>query len=126
MSSPSLDCGKLWQAKPREFSMRTPWRISSRTPQQHQFIQWRSGNAASVYLNISTHRQSQTNFSCMHSCPSSIMFQAAFLLTAPATFFNFRPLSLVGHLKTTGRQEMLLLESGRRRFLLLSTSLVEK
>uniref|UniRef100_A0A0A9FV52 Uncharacterized protein n=1 Tax=Arundo donax TaxID=35708 RepID=A0A0A9FV52_ARUDO len=39
---------------------------------------------------------------------------------------ELRPLNLVGHLKTTGRQETLHLESDRRLFLLLSTSLVEE
>uniref|UniRef100_A0A0A9G895 Uncharacterized protein n=1 Tax=Arundo donax TaxID=35708 RepID=A0A0A9G895_ARUDO len=39
---------------------------------------------------------------------------------------ELRPLNLVGHLKTTGRQEMLHLESGRRLFLLLPTNLVEE
>ena len=48
------------------------------------------------------------------------------MLTSLAISCKFRPLSLVGHLKTTGRQEMLHLELGQRLFLLLSTSLVEE
>jgi hypothetical protein len=51
----------------------------------------------------------------------------AFMFYSSCNFLEiFRPLSLAGHLKTTGRQERLQLESGRRLFLLLSTSLVEE
>ena len=57
---------------------------------------------------------------------SSVTSQVAFRFTTIAIFCNFRPLTLAGHLRTTGRPEMLHHGSDQRLFLLLSTSLVEK
>jgi hypothetical protein len=57
---------------------------------------------------------------------SSVTSQVAFRFTTIMIFSNFRPLTLVGHLRTTGRLEMLHHGSDQRLFLLLSTSLVER